>query len=867
MLTSLIATPDNGADWSRRLDRHGERTALVTANGDIIDYATLLARADAFAAQLALGPGGNVRRFVALQVRNDIASIAAYLGCLRAGHPVLLIDADGDSTRIEAMFRPDVVACPTASRLAFGGIPQDGALHPELALLLSTSGSTGSPKLVRLSAGAVAANAAAIVQYLEISALDRAITVLPIHYSFGLSVLNSHLMAGASIIVTDLSVTHPDFAAMLNDLQPTSLSGVPYVYELLQKTGLADRLPPSVRTLTQAGGRLPAETVRALAQQGAAQGFRFFAMYGQTEATARMAWLPPESAARYPDCIGRAIPGGAFTLVDADGTAIDGPDTAGELVYRGPNVMMGYAAERADLAAGSTVAALHTGDIAERNGAGLYRIVGRTSRFAKIAGLRIGFDDIEALLSAAGHQGIVSGDDTLVTVHSEAAGDGDAILALVAERAHIPEAAIAVVTGPVPRLVTGKVDYAAIRAAGAAAAAAQMRAASIGVHPILAGFRRAFNRPALDDDASFQSLGGDSLAYVNAAITVEKALGALPPHWEEMPIAALVALAPTGRVQASALPRYSRVGTETLVRLLALFLVICGHAAPAQTEFMRGGATILFLLAGYNLARFQRSAFEAGRTRPALLGTLERMILPYWLLMIPMVFASNAARSWGWLALISVFTVEAGSARGPLFAFWFIETVFHALLITVLLFQLPPLRRLSRERPFAFGLVLLALGVAAKVLVPLYVFDDANPKSLTVDAHYYLYALGWMALVARTGWQKAIVLAVAAVLVGLDHGLLSQRQLWLTLALAAVLYIPAVPVPRWLAGPVLRVAAASYFIYIVHVVMHHVVRFSLGLDGQPALAIPALLLSSIIGGLVFEALWSRGLRRLSTAFS
>jgi hypothetical protein len=522
--------------------------------------------------------------------------------------------------------------------------------------------------------------------------------------------------------------------------------------------------------------------------------------------------------------------------------------------------MRGYAVTRADLALEAGPAVLHTGDIAVRTAAGLYRITGRASRFAKIAGLRIGFDDVETILRAGGHDGFVSGDDGLVVVHVEAASDAaarDRILGLVAAGAHIPESAVAVVSGAVPRLTTGKTDYAAIRRAGAAEVAARGARAAKGAHPVLIGFRQAFNRPALADHESFQSLGGDSLSFVNASVVVEKALGSLPPRWEEMSIAALVA-------QAEALPaadtprRWMTIGTETLVRLLALTLVICGHGAPDQTTLLRGGATILFLIAGYNLARFQKSAFEAGRTRAALFGALERMILPYYVLMVPLLVFSDTPMNWGWFALVSVFTASDWD-RGPLFVFWFIETVFHALLLTILLFQLPPVRRFSRARPFGFGLALVALAMAARVLVPRYVFDDFNAYSLTVDAQYFLYALGWLALVARGRVQQIVVLVLAIGLALLAYGVDSSRPWWLGLSLALLLFVPTLALPRWLAAPVLRLASAGYFIYVVHVVINYVLRYKLSFELSPAAHVVILLVASAVGGLLFERLWLGGM--------
>lgn len=844
--------PAADAGWARALERHAGRTALLSENGELLDYSELLARADAFAARL-----GAERRLVALGVRNDAASVAAYLGCLRGGHPVLLLAAGALEPRILDCFQPDAVWDAETGALELAPEPA-GGLHPDLAVLLSTSGSTGSPKLVRLSGGAVAANAASIGRYLGIGPGERAITTLPFHYSYGLSVLNSHLMAGASLALTDLSVTHPDFEAFLARARPTSLAGVPYTHELLLRSGLAERLPDSVRTLTQAGGRLAPERVLEIAAIGARRGFRFVPMYGQTEATARMAWLPPELVEAHPDCIGQPIPGGSFELQDADGGVIDGAGVAGELVYRGPNVMMGYGLSRADLASSAELDALRTGDIAERTEDGLYRIVGRASRFAKIAGLRIGFDDVEALLRAEGVESVVTGSDQLLVVHLPAASPHEEarIAALVAERAHVPEAVVSVTSGEAPRLPSGKLDYGAIRRAGEAAASSRQAALSAGVHPILAGYRRAFNAPGLSPDSSFQSLGGDSLAYVNVAIAIEKGLGELPARWEEMPVSALVELDRGPEAAVARSTGTTKVGTETLVRLWALLLVITGHAAPDQTEFLRGGAGILMLLAGYNFARFQRTAFERGESWPAVKGALERMILPYYLLMVPLLFLSNAEKSWGWFALVSVFTVEN---RGPLFAFWFIETVFHALLIMVALYLLPPVRRLSAEKPVATGFGLLAFAVAMKLLVPRFLFDDFNPISLTVDAQFWLYALGFLALVVRGTALKLAVVALAFAIAFLDYGSGSPRPWWLAAALLPLLFVPAVPVPSRLAGPVLRIAAASYFIYVIHVPLHHIVHFELHLSGRPWLSIPVMLTGSVVGGLIFEAVWSRGM--------
>ena len=362
----------------------------------------------------------------------------------------------------------------TASR-SIGALRRDRQLHPELALLLSTSGSTGSPKLVRLSQRNLSSNAAAIGDYLGLTAADRGITTLPLHYCYGLSVLHSHLLAGASISVTDASVVDPCFTTALRGV--TNVAGVPHTFELLERAGPERLAVPTLRLVTVAGGRLPPADVRRWGQRTAAWGADLCLMYGQTEATARMAYLPPELVERHPQAIGRPIPGGSFELVAVD----DQPADVGELVYRGPNVMMGYAVSDADLAVGAVVEALHTGDLARHHAADdVYEIVGRRARFVKPFGLRVDLDALEVDLSTVVGEAAVGGDDDGLVVVAPGAS-ADAIRRRVSGRSGLPEAMLLVDTErPIPRTETGKVDYAAVSQRGRPGrAAAPLRGARV----------------------------------------------------------------------------------------------------------------------------------------------------------------------------------------------------------------------------------------------------------------------------------------------------------------------------------------------------------------------------------------------------
>ena len=336
-------------------------------------------------------------------------------------------------------------------------------LHPDLGLLLTTSGSTGSPKLVRLTQSNVVSNARSIANYLGLGPSDRAITSLPLNYSFGLSIVNSHLVAGGSLVLTRRSLMDPQFWALMSHHAVTSLSGVPYSFDILLKLRLARLKMPAVRTLTQAGGRLDPTKLAQVQSVCEEKGWRFFPMYGQTEATARIAYLAPEDVARKLGSIGRAIPDGELWLEDAQGLRITAPDTAGELIYSGPNVSLGYAESRADLALGDVnQGRLRTGDIARFDADGYFYIEGRLRRFLKVFGVRVALDAVEARIAALGYTGVAHGRDDQLELHLEglAADAAEPLRQDFAVWLGLHPSALRVqVWADLPRLSSGKVNY------------------------------------------------------------------------------------------------------------------------------------------------------------------------------------------------------------------------------------------------------------------------------------------------------------------------------------------------------------------------------------------------------------------------
>jgi len=374
--------------------------ALKDDRGASLSYGELTARVDALAGHLT------ARSLVLIFCTNQAETVIGYLACLKKDAVALLIDNALDSTLAQQLIDtwcPAFIWRPeeTGYRLHATGAA-GWPLHPELALLMTTSGSTGSPKLVRLSKRNLQSNAASIAHYLEINAQERGLVSLPVNYVYGLSIINSHLHAGASLLLTGYSVMQRELWDFVRNERASSFAGVPYTWEMLRKLRFMRMDLPDLRTLTQAGGKLAAALQQEYTEFAAQNGKRFIVMYGAAEATSRMAWLPPEYATGRYGSIGKPIPGGEFLLLGDDGQPITTVDTQGELIYRGENVALGYAQRGEELALGDSFGGtLHTGDIATVDSDGFYRIVGRKKRFLKIFGNRVGLDEMEALLKTA----------------------------------------------------------------------------------------------------------------------------------------------------------------------------------------------------------------------------------------------------------------------------------------------------------------------------------------------------------------------------------------------------------------------------------------------------------------------------------
>ena len=462
------------------LRHRDERPALISpAQGIQLTYAQLTARVDEVAEQLLRTIGG--RQLVFLAPGPDVEAVLLYLACLRADLPVCLAEPQPEPlARLSQAYRPALVVAPATLMTPDGWTPGaspvpgyvaavadrfvEQPLHPELALLLTTSGSTGSPKLVRLRRRNLESNASAIVQYLGLGSEERAVLSLPIYYSYGLSVLNSHLVAGGSVVLTPHSFMRPEFWRDADEQRVTSFAGVPYMYETLHRLRFDPARHPTIRTFTQAGGALRRDLIAHFHARATAAGGRLVVMYGQTEATARISYVPPEHLNEKLGTIGIPIPGGRLRLEPLDAGNV------AQLVYEGDNVMMGYAESAGDLALGDVQqGVLRTGDLGTVDQDGYFTIVGRLKRFAKLFGRRVSLEDVERELECAFPVHAIATDaGERLGVHVAVEGavsDGD-LVSHLARFLAVPPSAIAIRrVAELPLTTTGKKDYKAVEAA------------------------------------------------------------------------------------------------------------------------------------------------------------------------------------------------------------------------------------------------------------------------------------------------------------------------------------------------------------------------------------------------------------------
>lgn len=453
--------------------KYAENTAVETEFGIRMTYAELEKASSYVTAHM------EPRKLTFCLCQNTIGSLVGYVGLMNTNIPTVLLDGSKGMDVIISLikhYEPQYLWMPSSRYPELHiGTPiaeyedymlvelgkQSYEIHPDVLLCLTTSGTTGSPKLVKLTERNLRSNAESIAEYLHITEKERAITSLPMYYSFGMSVINSHLIKGATLLLTDKAVIQREFLSFLKEGRATSIAGVPYTYEMLRRLRFLKMDLPDLKTMIQAGGKLNANIVKEYVEAAQISGKEFIVMYGQTEAAPRMSYLPFDKAIEKYASIGIAIPGGKLSVRDVNDQEITTPDTDGELIYEGSNVCMGYAECIEDLAKGDeNHGVLHTGDVARFDSDGYFYITGRMKRFVKVWGNRCNLDATEQLVKAIVTNCACVGIDDKITIFVTQGGLEDKIKTYLVNKTGLNIRAFDVkVVDVIPTLPSGKLDY------------------------------------------------------------------------------------------------------------------------------------------------------------------------------------------------------------------------------------------------------------------------------------------------------------------------------------------------------------------------------------------------------------------------
>ncbi len=452
--------------------------AIIDEYGTDVSYEDLIEFGDKVASVIS------ERSLVFVMCTNSIGSVAGYASFVNKGMVSVLLNAHLEKEMLDNLvetYKPEYIWVPTEMCTEYEKYNAQNVfseygytllkitfdtnyeLYDELCIMLTTSGSTGSPKFVRQSYKNVESNAKSIVQYLELNSSERPITTLPMNYTYGLSIINSHFMVGATLLVTDKGLMQKEFWKFFKSAEATSFGGVPYTYEMLERLRFFRMELPSLRYMTQAGGKLTPELHKKFAEYAEQKDVKFIVMYGQCEATARMGYLPAEKSLEKYGSMGIAIPGGKFKLIDVNGNDITEPHVTGELVYYGSNVTLGYAECGQDLIKGDErFGELCTGDMAQFDEDGYYYIVGRKKRFLKIYGNRVNLDEVDRMIKTKFDNIDVASagiDDHMYIFVTEERYANDVVKFVVEKTGLNPAAFQSIVIDSIPKNDAGKTLY------------------------------------------------------------------------------------------------------------------------------------------------------------------------------------------------------------------------------------------------------------------------------------------------------------------------------------------------------------------------------------------------------------------------
>ena len=455
------------------LEKYKDSIAVIDDNSNKYSYEKLINCSEKVASYFSK------RDIVFLICENSFEFLSCYVGLIRKKIVIFLIDKslnENNLSKLIDIYKPKYLLVPfdlkisefkkkqvqinNKYKLYFTKYKKISKIDKNLALLISTSGTTGSPKFVKLSYENILNNTQKISEYLNIKKNHRAITTLQPQYSYGLSIINSHLIKGSSIIMTDKTLLDKNFWELLKKEKASTFGGVPFIFEILSKLKFSNMNLPSLKYLTQAGGKLQNNLLKEFNSICIKKKIKLIVMYGQTEASPRMSYLEWKYANKKIGSIGKALKGGTFELYDEKNKKIKKNNQVGELAYIGKNIMLGYANNSKDLQKNKKLKVLFTGDLGYRDKDGFYFLVGRKSRYIKIYGVRVSLNNIEEELNKKNINNAVVGEDNKLKIFIEDNKKTRSVLEILKNQMSIKKNIIEIIAiNKIPRNVDGKIIY------------------------------------------------------------------------------------------------------------------------------------------------------------------------------------------------------------------------------------------------------------------------------------------------------------------------------------------------------------------------------------------------------------------------
>jgi acyl-CoA synthetase (AMP-forming)/AMP-acid ligase II len=792
-------------------EKYKERPALFVTD-NYVTYKELNQLCELFANQLP-----KEKKLVLLDADNSLESIVALYGALKKGHGVLLCERGNAvlKQKLCERFKPELIFEKRGSswELSQRKHNYSPALHKDLAFLLTTSGSTGDPKCVRLSKTNILSNTDAISSYLSISETDRSLLLLPIFYCFGLSVLNTHLSKGACVYIQGPSVDDTTFFRYLTEKKITNFSGVPHTFELLARKGFLKKHLSSVRYIAQAGGKLRKDLVIAYDSWARTNEANFFVMYGQAEASPRIAYVPPSMLADNPDCIGCPIPGGQLCLMDTEEQEITQAGIEGELIYRGPNVMMGYAENALDLSKGKEIDVLRTGDIGVLTETNLFKVTARKKRICKIYGKRYNLDKIEQVLRTIDSSAVCLSNDTILFIASENKVS-EKLVSLASSKFNFPHSNISTLYyNKIPVLASGKTDYSTIVKDSQEKICEKERVdKGSATEALLEAYQSDFIENKVTKNDSFVSLGGDSLTYVAISVNIERIIGSLPEKWEKKTIGELATVAST---KSNSL--FSTIEMGVFLRAISIVAIVFQHLIHTPV----GGATILLFVSGYNFSRFHLDNFLEGNFKPTLFNLIKNILLPYWAILLFYNFLSrqgvNFQINFNFFTDCFLIGNYFHYSFYP-FPTWFIQVLSQVIAFLSLILLIPAIRKYAKRNTQLFIMTLVMAAIIYRLVDSIWLMEMFPTKGADQRTAWGAWIFLFGLLVNRfpsSSGKKITTIALILLTVFFWYGDLSRVAV-LSSGGCLLIWRKNISIPNAVVKPIQLLSSASLYIYISH---------------------------------------------------